>query len=231
MSNNPLPEAYCFDRPIIFIPNWLEQRIKTFSKTEKVLKNIDDLFSILIPADVSFYKSQISKLQSHPALAPYFQTFSALDYEKWNEAESSHKAMQRSHDVMYKLMRGSDAASLNYYGTNVNLETPGVDDTFPVAAFEDAPIDTKLLASLLGFNEDDKDFDPINLRVIINVMDADCLTMRIAPIDKEQSKVPQILDQTIANIRAVTQYYDLKTVMASPIGKLYCRLVLVAPNS
>lgn len=230
MSNNPLPELFSFDRPIIFIPNWLDQRIGAFGKTDKVLKNIDDLFSILIPADVSFYKQQICKLQSHPALAPYFQSFARLDYEKWSEAESSHKAMKRSHDLMYKLMRGDQADSSIYYGHDKSFNGEVTADVFPIEETE-AAIDTKLMASLLGFKEDDKDFDPINLRVLINVMDADCLTMRIAPIDKEQSKVPQILDQTISNIRAVTQYYDLKTVMASPMGKLYCRLVLAAPNS
>lgn len=231
MSMYPVSEPSQLDRPIIFIPNWLDQRIGAYGKTEKVLKNIQDLFSILIPADVSFYNSQVEALKTHPALQPYYDTFRALDYTSFDENISNQKASKKSFDTYTKLLRGAESSDPTFYTPNKSFTNDSMGSLEPVASDDSVRINPALMASLLGVSPNDPKFDPLNIRVIINDMDADCLTLRIAPIDVEQSKVPQILEQTNENIKTIAQYYDLKTVMSTNIGRLFCRFVLLAPNN
>lgn len=224
-----------FDRSIIFIPKWLENRVRAYSKNEKTLKDIQGLFSILIPADVSFYLKQVSAIASHPAVRPYFESFNMychVDEASWGANISSQKASKKYQEIMEKVSRGGEANNtFNYLPIESYVEnnTSASDLAMPVQ--NELPFDRAELAGILGVNPDNPTVDLFNLRVVIDELDADTLIMRLETLDPNQSKISQVLKQTEANIKKFTQYYEFNKVTATPVGKLYFRLVLSSPNS
>lgn len=228
-----------FKRPIIFIPKWLDKRVRSYSKTDTTLKNIDGLFSILIPADVSFYLDQVSAIAEHPAAKPYFQSFdifSHADKASWGANISNQKAAKKFNKIMEIYGRGIEAnnahnfAPSDSYVENNTLSSGYGELSTPVAS-ESSAFNREDMASILGENANDPELDLLNLRVIIEELDADTLIMRLETIDRDQAKLAQVVSQTEANIRKITQYYEFKQVLASPVGKYYTRLVLLSPNS
>lgn len=226
-------KMHSFERSIIFIPKWLDERLAMFSKGKETLKNIDGLFSILIPADVDFYLKQVSALASHEALKPYFQSFNVFSYRdstSWGTNISAKKASKKYNEVMDILMRASVANDPHHYNPNKQPLDSYVDkytseDGYAAVAQRD------VLASILGVDQHDTNVDFYNLRVILDELDADTLIMRLETIDPDQNKIAQVLHQTEANIRKITQYYEFSKVMASPVGMYYSRLVLATPNA
>lgn len=202
-----------FDRPLIFVPNWLEETLSTYKANEKVLKNLDDLLSILIPSDVSFYLSQAASIFSHPAMAPYAGAFQLKDYLNWDESKPWYKNQKYSNKMSDALLRASDANSKYLY------DKRGADH--PPEAFGVNPNE---LAQLLGVSPEHAMLDP-NFLVLINDMDSEVFTFRIAPISKEQSAIGQMVTQTALNIQCISQYYGFERVMATSIGKCYTELL------
>lgn len=233
---SPLSGAdHRFERTIIFIPKWLEKRVQAYSKNDNVLKDIDGLFSILIPADVSFYLKQVSAIANHPAVAPYFQSFnifSHVDEASWKANISNHKAAKKYQEIMEKVIRGGEAnEASNFLPLDSYVENNTSHYQPPMTAGNELPFDRAELAGILGVDANDPNVDLFNLRVIIDELDADTLIMRLGTVDPNQSKIGQILSQTEANIKKITQYYEFNKVTATPVGKYYFRLVLSSPNS
>lgn len=228
-----------FNRPIIFIPKWLDKRVRDYSKNETVLKNIDGLFSILIPADVSFYLEQVAAISKHPSVKPYmasFDVFSHADRDSWGSNISNFKAAKRYNDLMGILARGSDASNKETYSPDSYVENNthrgGYAGAPMIEATDmDLPYSREDIAAILGINVSDNVTDLNNLRVVVDELDADVLVLRVEPLDPDQSVMSQITAQTEVNIRKITQYYEIKQVMASPVGKYYTRLVLSSSNS
>lgn len=227
-----------FERPIIFIPKWLENRVRTFSKSASTLKNIDGLFSILIPADVSFYLEQVSAISQHPAVKPYFNSFNLFSYAdkaSWGSNVSNYKKAQKYNELMDILSRGSEANNVNNFKP---LDSYVENNTSSGYAAEPVKVASEVeylhmhanMAAVLGVNTNDASIDLLNVRVIVEELDADTLIMRLETLDPDQTKTTQVLGQTEANIRKITQYYEIKHVMASPVGKYYTQLVLASPN-
>lgn len=233
----PIQEpGHSFERSIIFIPKWLEKRVQTFGKNDKTLKDIDGLFSILIPADVSFYLSQVAAISQHPAIKPYFQSFNMFSYAdaaSWGANISSKKASKKYNEIMEKLQRGSEANNVNNF-LPLDSYVENNTDTYGKPAQPDVPeltFNHTDLAGILGVNANDPEIDLYNIRVIIEELDANTLILRVGLLDPNQSKIGQVLSQTEANIKKITQYYEFNKVAASPVGKYYFRLVLASPNS
>lgn len=229
-----------FERSIIFIPKWLDKRVRAFSKSGTTLKNIDGLFSILIPADVSFYLEQVSVISKHPALRPYFESFNMFSYAdkaSWGANMSNQKAAKKYNELMSILGRGYEANNKSNFEPSDsyvenNTSSSGYGDTRKyVDPVEEQLGSRESIAAILGVNANDPDVDLHNLLVIIEELDADTLIIRLEMIDPDQTKITQIVNQTETNIRKITQYYEIKQVMASPVGKYYTRLVLLSPNS
>lgn len=233
---------HSFERSIIFIPKWLEKRVQAFSKTDKTLKNIDGLFSILIPADVSFYLKQVSLIANHPSVAPYFKSFnvfSHIDAASWGSNISAQKAAKKYNNLMDIIQRADDANSAHMFApvdsyvennTAVKSYDDGVGPLDP-GSRDSSTLNRNELAGILGVNANDPDVDLLNLRVIIESLDADTLIMRLETFDPDQSRFTQALHQTETNIRKITQYYEFNKVLATPVGKHYSRLVLLSPNT
>lgn len=233
-NNEAAHHGGSFERSIIFIPKWLDKRVETFSKNTKTLKSIDGLLSILIPADVDFYLRQVSAISSHPALRPYFQSFNVFshaDAASWGANISSQKAAKKYNEIMGILNRASAANTPSAYSPELTPLDSYVDKNAPMPVTSDQQImDRAELAGILGVDQNDPDVDLYNLRVVLSALDADTLVIRLETIDPDQNRISQILQQTEANIKKITQYYEFSKVMASPIGKYYNRLVLTAPN-
>lgn len=229
---------HSFERSIIFIPKWLEKRVQAFSKTDKTLKNIDGLFSILIPADVSFYLQQVAAISRHPSVEPYFRSFnvhSHIDAASWDSNISAKKASKKYNELMDIIQRANQANDSrqfapvdSYVENNTSSNSYAISDVQEMAGNR---IDRNELAGILGVNADNPDIDLLNLRVIIEDLDADTLIMRVELFDHDQSRITQALSQTETNIRKITQYYEFNKVLATPIGKYYSRLVLMSPSS
>lgn len=228
-----------FNRSIIFIPKWLENRARAYSKSDKTLKDIDGLFSILIPADVSLYLSQVQAVANHPACKPYFNSFNVFshaDKASWNAGISNHRAAKKYNEIMDILQRGSEANNKqNFAPLDSYVENNTSSDGYGVGPLPDhsegSGLDRAELAGILGVDPNDPSVDLLNLRVIIEELDADTLIMRLTLSDPDQNRISQALAQTEANIIKITQYYEFKQVIASPVGKYYSRLVLVSANS
>lgn len=230
---------HSFERSIIFIPKWLEKRVQAFSKTDKTLKDIDGLFSILIPADVSFYLKQVSAIANHPAVKPYFQSFnvfSHVDGASWGANISAQKAAKKYNHLMDIVQRGGGANDPHTFApVDSYVENNTASDSGSIImgrlGVETDSLDRNELAGILGVDVNNPDVDLMVLRVVIDSLDADTLIMRLETFDPDQSKFTQALRQTETNIRKITQYYEFNKVLASPIGKHYSRLVLISPNT
>ncbi len=229
-------KSHSFERPIIFIPKWLDKRLVAFSKTSKTLKDIDGLFSILTPADVSFYLDQVSAVSRHPAALPYFQSFNVFSYmdsTSWGTNISAQKAAKKYNKLMDIMIRAKQADIEHNYVKQSYVEnnTPVVDYDAPTPINDQHRNDIAQLAGILGADQNDTSIDFNNLRVILDDLDADTLIMRLELNDPDQNRISQTLVQTEANIKKITQYYEFSKVMASPIGKYYSRLVLTSPST
>jgi hypothetical protein len=141
-------------------------------------------------------------------------------------------------DLTYIVTRAAGAVDPTIYGTNesyVENNASGlVSGAFAKSPGPDVPeqgMSREELASVLGVNSNDPNIDFTTIRVIIEELDADTLIMRLDTFDPDQTKLTQVLAQTEANIRKITQYYEFNKVLASPVGKMYSRLVLLSPNS
>lgn len=225
--------THSFERSIIFIPKWLDKRLESFSKSDKTLKNIDGLFSILIPADVDFYLTQVSAIANHPSVKPYFQSFNMFSYAdstSWGTNISAKKASKKYNEVIDILMRASEANNEFAYAPTKPQPESYVDKYTPSEEYA-AVNDRDILASILGVDQHDTTIDLYNLRVTISELDADTLILRLDTFDPDQNKIAQVLAQTEYNItKKITQYYEFNKVMASPVGKYFSRLVLTSPN-
>lgn len=225
-----------FERSLIFIPSWLEKRLVAFGKSERSIKSIDDLFSILIPSDVSFYMDQMYAIFQHPAVKPYahsFKFFCPMDAETWGANISNAKAAKRYNELQAIMARARMANDPTIYSPIDSYVENDTTSGPAMVALNEATqcLDRKMLGSILGVNPENPDVDLLNLRVVLGTLDADTLTLKVGLIDNSQSKIPEVLAQTEANVKLITQYYEFNKITATPIGKYYCRLVLLSPNT
>lgn len=207
-----------FDRPLIFVPNWVDYKLGLLKSDEKVLSNFDDIFSILIPSDVSFYLDQWERLKSLPQIKPYYDTFTnSLSSELWQGGH--RKAVKHADAIQAKLSRGAKAYDESLYRND--QPTSYVDSTYPVEPGYTPPFDLNELASLLGLENPTEASDFL---VVINDMNSKCLTLRLRPYETDQSGMGQLIKQTVENFKVISKYYGFERTAATEVGKFYFSL-------